>query len=215
MALGWMDLQQYLELNKDAEAEYQNQQAIADEEERQKARGIALREGNFVPYTQFLANRQARMTGENLNAADRLLRGTRSGPTEYVGAESLESLNEKRNAQLAWEAEAKKRDAAINKAAREQEAARKAAREKSKDLYDYITRGGKYGEAYRKYGEASGKSWAEMNATPTKRGSYKMRQISDEERAAEMDLRQPSTVSNEEIKKRVEDLKKQQEGLGL
>lgn len=214
MALGWLDLQQYLELNREAESDRQNREAVEDEEERQKARGLALREGNFVPYTQFLANRQARQTGAAENAADRLLRGNRSGETEFVGAETLEALNEKRNAQLAWDEASKKQAAEINKRNREQEEARKAARQKSKDLYDYITRGGKYGQVYRQYGDASSKSWNAMNAQPTKRGSYKIRQISDEEREAEIGLRETTTpVTNEDINKRIAELKKQQEGL--
>lgn len=180
MSLGWLDLQQYLEANRAGEEERASAAQAASDLEYEAAVAQGANQGNFEPLTKFFARR--RIGEQAKTSGDAFLSQVRPSDEGRYNAD-VEGMRLARGKRL-------EADAAYWKAQEERNARLKAEEDRLRDdakktfdaakaRFDYF-HGKTPGFGARSV--AYEKSYAEMNATPTKRGHYKIRRISDEER---------------------------------
>jgi hypothetical protein len=109
--LGWLDLQQYLEANREGEQQRADMDAAADFRESEAAINAA-NQGNTMPYSQYLAKRRLRESmGTGEAAGDRFLRANvDTGAPEVADLQNIERQRNQRQAaeKSYWEAQQKR-----------------------------------------------------------------------------------------------------------
>jgi hypothetical protein len=109
--LGWLDLQQYLEANREGEQQRADMDAAADFRESEAAINAA-NQGNTMPYSQYLAKRRLRESiGTGEAAGDRFLRSNvDTGAPEVADLRNIERQRNQRQAaeKSYWETQQKR-----------------------------------------------------------------------------------------------------------